>query len=151
MHDQKRLIGVAFPLKQASLDAVHEKNMRHGHISTLHIWPARRPLAAARAALAATLLPDPGDDAARQALLKRLGGEVKESWKTQKNGDGALEEQRVEETVGGILHWGRENSPDLAWFREQIRTACGGRARACSTPLPAAARFRSKPCAWAAR
>jgi len=36
----RRLIQVAFPLKQASLDSVHEKNVRHGHISTLHIWPA---------------------------------------------------------------------------------------------------------------
>ena len=44
--DRRRLIEVAFPLKQASLDSVHEKNVRHGHISTLHIWPARRPLAA---------------------------------------------------------------------------------------------------------
>jgi len=35
---EKRLIEVAFPLKQASLDSVHEKNVRHGHISTLHIW-----------------------------------------------------------------------------------------------------------------
>ena len=49
----KRLIEVAFPLKQVSLDSVHEKNVRHGHISTPHIWPAR-------AALIATLLADPG-------------------------------------------------------------------------------------------
>ncbi|MBW1947629.1 MAG: DUF1156 domain-containing protein [Deltaproteobacteria bacterium] len=41
MKDSLRLIKVAFPLKQASLDSVHEKNVRHGHISTLHIWPAR--------------------------------------------------------------------------------------------------------------
>lgn len=61
MTDFPRLIEHAFPLKQASLDSVHEKNVRHGHISTLHIWPARRPLAACRAALIATLLPDPGD------------------------------------------------------------------------------------------
>ncbi|MDD2694623.1 MAG: DUF1156 domain-containing protein [Anaerolineales bacterium] len=38
----KRLIEVAFPLKQASLDSVHEKNVRHGHISTLHIWRSAR-------------------------------------------------------------------------------------------------------------
>jgi hypothetical protein len=38
-----RFIEVVFPLKQASLDSVHEKNVRHGHISTLHVWPARRP------------------------------------------------------------------------------------------------------------
>jgi adenine-specific DNA methylase len=50
MSDTPRLIERAFPLKQASLASVHEKNVRHGHISTLHIWPARRPLAAARAA-----------------------------------------------------------------------------------------------------
>ncbi|MBZ0169164.1 hypothetical protein MELA_01060 [Candidatus Methylomirabilis lanthanidiphila] len=39
MIDKPRLIERAFPLKQASLDSVHEKNLRHGHISTLHIWP----------------------------------------------------------------------------------------------------------------
>src|SRR5262245_14191101 len=40
MTDRPRLIEVAFPLKQASLVSVHEKNVRHGHISTLHIWPS---------------------------------------------------------------------------------------------------------------
>ncbi len=45
MTDFPRLIEFAFPLKQASLDSVHEMNVRHGPISTLHIWPARRPLA----------------------------------------------------------------------------------------------------------
>ena len=64
MNDYSRLIEHAFPLRQASIDSVHEKNVRHGHISTLHIWPARRPLAASRAALLATLLPDPGFEAA---------------------------------------------------------------------------------------
>lgn len=59
MTDKPRLIERAFPLKQASLTSVHEKNVRHGHISTLHIWPARRPLAACRAALLARSLPDP--------------------------------------------------------------------------------------------
>ena len=53
--DPPRLVECVFPLKQASLDSVHEKNVRHGHISALHIWPARRPLAACRAALIATL------------------------------------------------------------------------------------------------
>jgi adenine-specific DNA methylase len=126
MSEQKRLIEVAFPLKQASLDSVHEKNVRHGHVSTLHIWPARRPLAAARAALVATLLPDPGDNETRAELLKRLGGEVKETWKSSKSDSGS-EEKRVTYTSGGILHWGRETSPDLAWFRDKIREAYGGR------------------------
>ena len=74
--DTKRLIEVAFPLKQASLDSVHEKNVRHGHISTLHIWPARRPLAASRAALIATLLPDPGNAEKRKELLERMAGRI---------------------------------------------------------------------------
>jgi len=49
MADIPRLIEHAFPLKQTSLDSVHEKNVRHGHISTLHIWPARWRLAVCRA------------------------------------------------------------------------------------------------------
>ena len=123
----KRLIEVAFPLKQVSLDSVHEKNVRHGHISTLHIWPARRPLAASRAALIATLLADPGDPKQRQEILERMAGRVVEKIERKKVG-GRVVEKVKEETVGGILHWGRENDPDLAWFREEIRKAYGGRA-----------------------
>ena len=123
----KRLIEVAFPLKQVSLDSVHEKNVRHGHISTLHIWPARRPLAASRAALIATLLPDPGDRETRNAILERMAGRVVEKIE-RKRVNGRLVEKIKEETLGGILHWKRENGSDLAWFREEIRKAYGGRA-----------------------
>ena len=125
--DDKRLIEAAFPLKQTSLDSVHEKNVRHGHISTLHIWPARRPLAAARAALIATLLPDPGDADGRRAILTRLAGRVAEKIE-RKRINGRVVEKAKEETVGGILHWGRESNPDLDWFRGAIRKAYGGRA-----------------------
>ena len=124
MADRPRLIERAFPLKQASLDSVHEKNVRHGHISTLHIWPARRPLAACRAALIATLLPDPGNPEERKRLIEKIGGTVRT--KTKKAADGKLIE--AEETVGGILHWGRESDPDMDYFREEIRNAYGGRA-----------------------
>ena len=123
----KRLIEVAFPLKQVSLDSVHEKNVRHGHISTLHIWPARRPLAASRAALIATLLPDPGDAEERRDILERMAGRVTEKVE-RKRVNGRMVEKVKEETTGGILHWGRENGPDLEWFRSQIRKAYGGRA-----------------------
>ncbi len=128
MPDQPRLIEVAFPLKQASLDSVHEKNVRHGHISTLHIWPARRPLAACRAALIATLLPDPGTPEKRREILERLAGKVVEKIERKKMPSGKIVERVKEETVGGILHWGRESGPDLDWFREEIRKAYGGRA-----------------------
>lgn len=123
-----RLIEVAFPLKQASLDSVHEKNVRHGHISTLHIWPARRPLAACRAALIATLLPDPGDPEKRRNILEKLAGRVIERIERKRMPSGKIVERKKEETVGGILHWGRESGPDLDWFREEIRKAYGDRA-----------------------
>jgi adenine-specific DNA methylase len=124
----KRLIEVAFPLRQASIDSVHEKNVRHGHISTLHIWPARRPLAACRAALFATLLPDPGDKEKRDELLKRLGGTLKKTSRRKVMPDGRIEHIEAWETEGGILHWGRETGPDMDWFRAEIRKAYGGRA-----------------------
>ena len=130
MTDTSRLIEHAFPLKQTSLDSVHEKNVRHGHISTLHIWPARRPLAACRAALIATLLPDPGTPEARQELCEKIGGKVNKVIEKKKMPDGSVVEREKEETVGGILHWGREtsNAADLEWFRKEIRKAYGGRA-----------------------
>ena len=114
----RRLIESAFPLKEASIDSVHEKNVRHGHISTLHVWPARRPLAASRAVLLATLLDDPGGDG-RKDLLRRIAGDV-----VKKKG----EHGEKEETIGGVLHWGRESSTDLTRFRDEIREAFGGRA-----------------------
>lgn len=78
MPDQlpKRLIEVDLPIKKISQQARREKSIRHGHISTLHTWWARRPLAACRAVVLAGLLPDPGDDHCpqrfRDAALKAL-------------------------------------------------------------------------------
>jgi adenine-specific DNA methylase len=56
---RKRLIEVALPLKEVSEQSAREKSIRHGHISTLHIWWACRPLAACRAVVFASLIPDP--------------------------------------------------------------------------------------------
>jgi adenine-specific DNA methylase len=134
MQNTKRLIEVDFPLEQVSLDSVHEKNVRHGHISTLHIWPARRPLAACRAALIATLLPDPGNSEERRAIYRRLAGEVVETIERKKV-NGKFVEKCKRETRGGILHWGRENGPDLNWFRQKIREAYGGRAPSVLDPF----------------
>src|SRR5437764_6945568 len=125
----ERLIEVAFPLKQTSLDSVHEKNVRHGHISTLHIWPARRPLAASRAAIIATLLPDPGTPRERKRLFEKLGGSLEEVYKTKKLPNGRVETKVTQETRGGVLHWGRETSSDIEWFRDKIKEAYGGHAR----------------------
>src|SRR5690348_759934 len=57
----KRLIEVDLPIRRISEHARREKSIRHGHISTLHIWWARRPLAACRAVICAALWPDPAD------------------------------------------------------------------------------------------
>lgn len=57
----KRLIEVDLPIKRISDHARREKSIRHGHISTLHIWWARRPLASCRAVICAALWPDPAD------------------------------------------------------------------------------------------
>lgn len=69
---RKRLIEVAFPLEEVSEHSRREKNVRHGHISTLHIWWARRPLAACRAFIYALLVDDPGDDGEREILLREV-------------------------------------------------------------------------------
>ena len=57
----KRLAEVDFPIAVVSKHSAREKSIRHGHPSTLHLWWARRPLAACRAMLLALLLPDPCD------------------------------------------------------------------------------------------
>src|SRR5512134_3771097 len=64
----KRLIEVDLPIKRISEHSRREKSIRHGHISTLHIWWARRPLAACRAVICAALWPDPGDSLCPQAF-----------------------------------------------------------------------------------
>lgn len=127
MNDKPRLIEVAFPLKQASIASVHEKNVRHGHLSTLHIWPARRPLAACRAALLATLLPDPEDPEKRKILLDRIGGKVvtKALEETDDDGNTIVEDKEVVE--GGVLAWGQENELALSDLREQITHFHGNR------------------------
>jgi putative DNA methylase len=130
MSNFPRLIENAFPLEATSIDSVHEKNVRHGHISTLHIWPARRPLAACRAALIATLLPDPGTAEGRRELCEKIAGKVVKKIERKKMPNGQIVERVKKETEGGILHWGREteNAETLQWFRDEIRKAYGGRA-----------------------
>ncbi len=56
---RKKLIEVALPLEAINKEAAREKSIRHGHPSTLHLWWARRPLAACRAVLFASLVDDP--------------------------------------------------------------------------------------------
>ncbi len=74
---RKKLIEVALPLEAINIASAREKSIRHGHPSTLHLWWARRPLAAARAVIFAQMVDDPSayvdtllgefDDASRSA------------------------------------------------------------------------------------
>src|SRR5437016_14253236 len=84
----KRLAEVDFPIAVVSKHAAREKSLRHGHPSTLHLWWARRPLAACRAMLLGLLLPDPchehcPEDFKKKAreLLRKLPG--KTAWSDQ--------------------------------------------------------------------
>ena len=61
MNQPKKLIEVAMPIKEISAESVRDKSIRHGHISTLHLWWARRPLPVCRAVVFASLVPDPMD------------------------------------------------------------------------------------------
>nr|MBP6739063.1 DUF1156 domain-containing protein [Leptospiraceae bacterium] len=70
MTQPKRLIEVDLPIKRISDHSRREKSIRHGHISTLHIWWARRPLAACRAVLCAALWPAPTDENCPELFLK---------------------------------------------------------------------------------
>lgn len=67
----KRLIEVDLPIKKISAHARREKSIRHGHISTLHIWWARRPLAACRAVTCAALWIDPVDPFCPESFRER--------------------------------------------------------------------------------
>lgn len=93
----KRLIEHRLPLKEVSEESAREKSIRHGHISTLHIWWARRPLAASRAAVFATLVPDTDEN---YELVKKIV-----PWEAVKDGNNEhiLEaRRRVLEANGGV-------------------------------------------------
>jgi putative DNA methylase len=83
--DRKRLIEVSLPLKAISTQSAREKSIRHGHISTLHIWWARRPLAAMRAAIFASLIPAPDTDEERERLEDLIATIV--DWDQVKHGN----------------------------------------------------------------
>jgi putative DNA methylase len=91
---QKKLIEVSLPLEAINKEAAREKSIRHGHPSTLHLWWARRPLAACRAVLFASLVDDPSahpdrfpTEEAQQAERLRLFAIIEElvKWENSNN------------------------------------------------------------------
>lgn len=95
----KRLIEVDLPIKKISAHARREKSIRHGHISTLHIWWARRPLAACRAVICAALWPDPADELCPQPFREAAAKTLAEF----------AEQARTDLKVASLIkdHWSR--------------------------------------------
>jgi adenine-specific DNA methylase len=110
----KRLIEVALPLKEVSAQSAREKSIRHGHISTLHIWWARRPLAACRAVVFASLIPDPDDPECAESFRSLVRDVLKENEFKPKNGDGSPVEDtprnRCLEYIKHLVKWENSNN-----------------------------------------
>lgn len=95
----KKLIEVALPLDDINLAATHEKSIRHGHPSTLHLWWARRPLAAARAVIFAQMVNDPGYE-------RNLGRGVNKE-KAQ------IERERLFSIIRKLVKWENTNNESV--------------------------------------
>ena len=101
------------PIRELSEEARREKAIRHGHISTLHVWWARRPLVVSRAAVFGALVPAPESDEERKRLKEFLIRLCK--WETR-------DDERMEH-------------PELKRAREMIRRANGGEAPKVLDPM----------------
>ena len=107
---KRKLIEVALPLEAINREAAREKSIRHGHPSTLHLWWARRPLAACRAVLFAQLVDDPS------AHPDRFPTEEAQE----------QERQRLFRIIERLVPWeATQDEAVLAEAREEIRRSCG--------------------------
>src|SRR5208337_2032920 len=95
----KKLIEVALPLDDINVAAAKEKSIRHGHPSTLHLWWARRPLAAARAVIFAQMVNDPGYE-------RHLGRGVNKR-------EAEKERERLFEIIRKLVVWENTNNPEV--------------------------------------
>jgi adenine-specific DNA methylase len=116
--DCKRLAEVDFPIAVVSKHAAREKSIRHGHPSTLHLWWARRPLAACRAMLLGLLLPDPCDPLCPtefKAKAARILLDVP-GWNNQKRQEQVKSDKGLQgallDFIGEVANWDVANNPD---------------------------------------
>lgn len=110
VYSPRKLIEVALPLDAINTACAREKSIRHGHPSTLHLWWARRPLAAARAVIFAQLVNDPG---------YQQGGGFKYGMNKK---DAAIERKRLFKIIEDLVLWeNTTNEEVLERAREEIR------------------------------
>ncbi|MFL6965317.1 DUF1156 domain-containing protein [Pseudomonas alvandae] len=95
----KKLIEVALPLDAINVASAREKSIRHGHPSTLHLWWARRPLAAARAVIFAQMVNDPGYE-------RHLGRGVNKE-------RAAAERERLFKIIEDLVVWENSNNEEV--------------------------------------
>lgn len=95
----KKLIEVALPLEDINAAAAREKSIRHGHPSTLHLWWARRPLAAARAVIFTQMVNDPGYE-------RRLGRGCNKKVAADKR-------EKLFEIIRDLVKWENTNNEDV--------------------------------------
>jgi putative DNA methylase len=95
----KKLIEVALPLDDINVAAAREKSIRHGHPSTLHLWWARRPLAAARAVLFAQLVNDPG-------YQREIGYGVNKK-------DAEIKREKLFQIIRDLVKWENTNNEEV--------------------------------------
>ena len=137
---RKKLIEVALPLDAINREAAREKSIRHGHPSTLHLWWARRPLAAARAVIFASLVDDPSSvpeefptEAEQEAERKRLFRLIEELVKWKNTTNERLLDQARFEIRKSWARWCKQSGEDPEKLPPFHDPFAGG----CSLPLEA--------------
>lgn len=114
----KKLIEVALPLDAINEAAAREKSIRHGHPSTLHLWWARRPLAAARAVIFGQLVNDPSWKWELEHPGEVPPGHLKASWQASR--------KRLFRIIKDLVQWeNTTNEEVLEKAREEIRKSWG--------------------------
>jgi adenine-specific DNA methylase len=114
----QRLIEVALPLKDISEQSAREKSIRQGHISTLHVWWARRPLATCRAAVFASLIPDPDDPECPEEFRRLVMDVLKhERYRPSSEGNGTTVKDtprsRCLEFIKHLVRWENSNNAEF--------------------------------------
>lgn len=120
----KRLAEVDFPIAVVSRHSAREKSIRHGHPSTLHLWWARRPLAACRSMLLALLVPDPCDEHCPTSFCDEARA-ILEKLFTVSKGDMGLREALLR-FIGEFANWDLSANPAyLEAARKLVKAAHG--------------------------